>query len=279
MAADASGNDTTAVFVPVTGTVCIAPYGTTLPTKAEMNTYGYTPPAAWKRAGLIVVDGGPAATENRADSIEFWQDSYETNAGTGTLDLVVKLAETNANVREILRGVAPDGNNAIDVDIDADVHYAIYVEEVGKDMGAGSPKRRRTYANSWLTQNSTDRSTRGEVNGNEATFKVKRHADHGGKHFTEVLVPYDATPSPYITSVIPSGATVGDYVMVEGNYLGTSGGDISAFTIDGQAVVTKTWVSASRVRALVPASVSGAAAVVLTTTSGGASNSYSYTAA
>lgn len=275
MAADAAGNDTSAVFIPVTGFVAFAPYGTTLPTKTELNTYGYTPPVVWKRGGLIATDGGAGWTENRAAQIEFFQDEYQVNAGTGSVDLVVKLAETNANVREILRAVAPDANNAIDVDIDVDVHYAIYTEEVAKNGDI----RRRVAANAWLTQNSNDRATRGEVNANEATFNIRRHTDHAGGHFTEVIVPEDATPAPYIASITPSGAAVGADVLVRGSYLGASSGDISAFTIDGQAVVAKVWIDSNNVIATIPASVSGAADVVLTTTSGGASNTYAYTAA
>lgn len=275
MAADAAGNDATTVFIPVTGFVAFAAYGTTIPTKAEMNTYGYTPPVAFKRGGLITTDGGAGWAEKRSNPVEYYQDQYETNLGTGTVELSVKLAETNANVRTILRGTAPDGNNAIDVDIDADVHYVAYTEEVAKNGDI----RRRVAANAWLTSTDGDKSTRGAVNANQATFNVKRHADHGGKHFTEVIVPFDATPAPYITSVLPSGAAVGADVLVRGAYLGTSGADISAFTIDGIDVAVKTWIDASNVLCTIPAAVSGAAPTILTTTSGGASNTYAYVAA
>ena len=275
MAADAAGNDTTAVFIPVTGFVAFAAYGTPVPTKAELNTYGYTPPVTYARGGLITVDGGAGWNENRASNIEFFQDEYEVNAGTGSAEFSVKLAETNTNVRTILRGVAPDGNNAIDVDIDANVHYVIYVEEVAKNGDI----RRRVSANAWLTAATGDKSTRGEVSANQATFKCKRHSATGNNHFTEVIVPLDATPAPYITSILPSGAAVGADVLVRGAYLGTSGADISAFTIDGVSVAVKTWIDANNVLCTIPAAVSGAASTILTTTSGGASNTYAYVAA
>lgn len=275
MAADSAGNDLLNVFIPVTGYFAFAPYGTAIPTTQDMSAYGFTPPAAWVRAGLITTDGGFGWSDNRADSIEFFQDGYQVNAGNGTASLAVKLAETSANVRKLLRNATADAYGGIDVDVDADVQWSLYTEEVDKN----GVIRRRVAPNGWLDSNAADRSTRGEVNANEATFTVRRASAMGNKHFREVLVPVDATPAPYVTSVLPSGAAVGADVLIQGNYLGTSGADISAFTIDGQNVVTKTWISPSLVIATIPASVSGAAAVILTTTSGGASNTYGYTAA
>ncbi len=275
MAADAAGNDITQVFIPVSGFLAFAPYGTAYPSAVELGTYGYTPPATWTRAGLITVDGGFGWSEDRATAIEFFQDSYQVNPGNGTAKLAVKLAETGASVRQLLRNLTADVNGVIDVDIDADVRWAVYTEEVDK-LGR---IRRRVGGNAWLTTNAADRSTRGEVNGNEATFTVKRDPNNANKHFREAIVEVDSTPAPYITSVLPAGAAVGATVAIEGNYLGTSGADISALTIDGVAVVTKTWIRPGLVNAVVPTGVAGAAPVILTTTSGGASNTYAYTAA
>ena len=270
MAADAAGNDILNVFIPVTGFLAFAPYGTALPSTADMAAYGYTPPVAWKRAGLITVDGGFGWSDERADSIEFFQDGYQVSAANGTAALAVKLAETSANVRLLLRNATADGNGGIDVDIDADVRWSLYTEEVDKN----GVIRRRVAGNGWLASAAADRSTRGEVNANEATFTIRRDANMGNRHYREVIVPVDATPAPYVSTVLPSGAAVGSYVAIRGAYLGTSGADISALTIDGVSVVTKVWVDNSLVMALVPAGVAGAAAVVLTTTSGGVSNSY-----
>lgn len=275
MAADAAGNDILNVFIPVTGFLAFAPYGTALPSTADMAAYGYTPPVAWKRAGLITVDGGFGWSDERADSIEFFQDGYQVSAANGTAALAVKLAETSANVRLLLRNATADGNGGIDVDIDADVRWSLYTEEVDKN----GVIRRRVAGNGWLASAAADRSTRGEVNANEATFTIRRDANMGNRHYREVIVPVDATPAPYVSTVLPSGAAVGSYVAIRGAYLGTSGADISALTIDGVSVVTKVWVDNSLVMALVPAGVAGAAAVVLTTTSGGASNTYPYVAA
>ena len=275
MAADAAGNDILNVFIPVTGFLAFAPYGTALPSTADMAAYGYTPPVAWKRAGLITVDGGFGWSDERADSIEFFQDSYQVSAGNGTATLAVKLAETSGNVRQLLRNATADLYGGMDIDVDADIRWALYTEEVDKN----GTIRRRVAGIGWLSTAATNRSTRGEVNATEATFTIKRDPNMGSKHYREVIVPVDATPAPYVSTVLPSGAAVGSYVAIRGAYLGTSGADISALTIDGVSVVTKVWVDNSLVMALVPAGVAGAAAVVLTTTSGGVSNSYGYTAA
>lgn len=275
MAADSAGNDLLNVFIPVTGAFFFAPYGTTLPTTQDLSAYGYTPSATWVRAGLITVDGGFGWTDNRAETIEFFMDGYQTNAGNGTASLAVKLAETSANVRLLLRNATADAYGGIDIDVDADVQWSVLTKEVDKLGNI----RWRVGGNAWLTTNTNDRSARGSVNANEATFTVRRDPNMSNKHIREVIVPADATPAPYIASVLPSGAAVGADVLVSGAYLGTSGSDISAFTIDGQSVVAKTWIDSGHVIATIPASVSGAAAVVLTTTSGGASNSYAYTAA
>lgn len=273
MAADAAGNDLLNVFIPVTGYLAFAPAGTTLPTPAEMGTYGYTPPATWTRAGLITVDGGFGWSENRAESKEFFQGGYQKNAGNGTASLAVKLAETSANVRQLLRNATADANGVIDVDIDADVQWALYTEEVDS-IGR---IRRRVGGNCWLATNEADRSTRGEISGSEATFTVRRDAALSNKHFREAVLEVDSTPAPYIASVLPSGKAPGDVVTVAGAYFGS---DISAFTIDGVAVAKYAASADGRtISALIPAGVSGAAAVVVTTTSGGASNSYAYTAA
>ena len=202
MAADAAGNDILNVFIPVTGFLAFAPYGTALPSTADMAAYGYTPPVAWKRAGLITVDGGFGWSDERADSIEFFQDSYQVSAGNGTATLAVKLAETSGNVRQLLRNATADLYGGMDIDVDADIRWALYTEEVDKN----GTIRRRVAGNGWLSTAATNRSTRGEVNATEATFTIKRDPNMGSKHYREVIVPVDATPAPYVSTVLPSGA-------------------------------------------------------------------------
>lgn len=272
MAADAAGNDILNVFIPVTGAFFFAPYGTPLPTTQALSAYGYTPAAPWVPAGLITVDGGFGWSDNRAEKIEFFQDGYQSNAGNGTASLAVKLAETSANVRLLLRNASADAYGGIDVDIDVDVQWSVMTKEVDKLGNI----RWRAGGNGWLDTIASDRSTRGQANANEATFAVRRDVNLGNRHYREVIVPVDATPAPYVSSVLPSGAAVGADVLVRGSYFGD---DISAFTIDGVAVATYTRIDSQNIVATIPAAVSGAAAVVVTTTSGGASNSYAYTAA
>lgn len=199
MAADAAGNDILNVFIPVTGYLAFAPYGTALPTTQAMSAYGYTPPGAWKRAGLITVDGGFGWSDERSDQIEFFQDSYQVSAGNGTATLAVKLAETSGNVRQLLRNATADLYGGMDIDVDTDIRWALYTEEVDKN----GTIRRRVAGNGWLSTAATDRSTRGEVNATEATFTIKRDPNMGNRHYREVIVPVDSTPNPYISSVLP----------------------------------------------------------------------------
>ena len=176
--------DLASVFIPVTGYIAFAPPGTPIPTVAELADDAYVLPAAWKKGGLITTDGGFGWKDGRGNQIEFWQDDVETSDGTGTASLAVKLAETNANVRTILRGVAPDASGGIDVDVDADVQWMILTEETSKNGAI----RRRMAPNAWLQGNDEDRSQRGSVSAAEATFKVKRSPLLGNKHYREVVI-------------------------------------------------------------------------------------------
>lgn len=176
--------DLDSVFIPITGFIAFAPVGTAMPTVAELADDAYVLPPAWKKGGLITTDGGFGWKDARGNQIEFFQDDVEISDGTGTATLTVKLAETNANVRTILRGVAPDASGGLDVDVDADVNWMILTEEISKNGAI----RRRCAPNAWLTGNDEDRSTRGSVNAAEATFKVKRSAAVGGKHYREVVI-------------------------------------------------------------------------------------------
>jgi IPT/TIG domain len=275
--ADANGNDITTVFVPVTGAVAYTPFGTTIPTPAEGGVLGFVLPVAYKKLGLLTTDGGPEwTTEADGDALEFWQEGYSLPSGLAKCGLKVKVAQYDEIVRHLVTGKTPDANGYITVDAGGSAtQWVIYTEEVAKNGRI----RRRIAPNATVSSIKQDKNQRGEVNGYEITFKIDRSASVGGEHFGEWMVETDTTPPPYIASVLPSGAAVGADVLVQGNFLGTSGSDISAFTIDGVSVTVKTWISPSLVIATIPAAVSGAAPTVLTTTSGGASNTYAYTAA
>lgn len=79
---------------------------------------------------------------------------------------------------------------------------------------------------------------------------------------------------PVVRLVTPTGAAVGDLVTIYGeNFTGTTG-----VTIDGATVVKFRVQSDNQITALVPATVSGAANVIVTNAAG-ASTAYAYTAA
>lgn len=280
MAVDAAGNDLEAVFVPVTGFLALAAYGTAAPTEAEMNNPSFELPGAgttWRKLGLIAKDGGfEWESGPDGDPDEYFQSGYSQPTGNAKCNLKVKAAQFDALVREITSGQVPNGNNYITVDAGGhSTQYCSFVAEVDKRGRV----RRRFNANTTVASFTEDKSERGVSKGTEITFKWDRHAAHGNNHYAETLIPVDSTPAPYIASILPSGAAVGADVLVRGNNLGTSGSDISAFTIDGVAVAVKTWIDSSNIVATIPAAVSGAANAILTTTSGGASNTYAYTAA
>jgi len=126
----------------------------------------------------------------------------------------------------------------------------------------------------------------------EGTFDVAvaplntAFADKGGYTFTltndgvveQITSPIAGTGAPIIESVGPTLQTVGEQVVIRGyKFTGTTG-----ITIDAQAVGAATEdftvVDDYTIVATIPASVTGAAAVVVTNAIG-ASNSFAYTAA
>ncbi|NCU41026.1 hypothetical protein EOL73_04725 [Candidatus Saccharibacteria bacterium] len=79
---------------------------------------------------------------------------------------------------------------------------------------------------------------------------------------------------PLIVSVLPSGGAPGEMVTITGSrFTGTTG-----ITIDAEAVVEFEVVSDTKIAALIPATVTAAADVVVTNAAG-ASAAYAYTAA
>ena len=83
-----------------------------------------------------------------------------------------------------------------------------------------------------------------------------------------------ATGVPAITVALPSGQAVGDALVLNGiRFTGTTG-----ITVDGQTVTNYDILSDGVISLVIPASVSGAANIVVTNASG-ASTAYAYTAA
>ena len=271
MAPDASGNDVAAVGIPLTGKIAFAAYGTALPTGAQMYNSSFALPAEWKNPGLLTEDGGFNYDETRSDPVKFFQDGYEITLGTGDLILTIKLAESSETVRQITRGKTADANGTMEIDIDGDpLRYSVYTEEVYKN----GVMRRRACANAWVRSVKQDQSTRGAVDAVTLTLAIKRDAAHGMGHFRETLLPFDTTPNPYISSITPSGESVGGQVLVQGYNLTP----ITSMTFDGVTVAAggRVEMNSGAVLVTIPTGAAGASDVIITTANG-ASNTVSYT--
>lgn len=271
MASDSYGMDITQLGIPLTGRIAFAPFGTTLPTPAEMYNPAFVLPAAWKNPGLFTEDGGFTWSESRSDPVKFYQDGYEATMGTGDVSLSVKLAEKSEIVRQITRGKTADANGTMEIDADGDVlQYCVYTEEVFKSGGM----RRRAAAWGVVRSWADDQSTRGAVGPGTLTLGIKRHAAHSNGHFRETLLPYDTTPNPYIRAISPAGKAVGGQVLVEGYNLTP----ITAMTFDGVTVTApnRVEVHSGAVYVTIPTGAAGASDVIITTANG-ASNTAAYT--
>lgn len=188
MAADENGNDILAVGIPVTGSIGVAPYGTVIPTPAEGASDTLTLDPAFRKLGLLKQDGGPQfAWAASGDPIEFWQDGYSEPSGLADVTLSVTAAEILADLlREIVAGATPDVNGYVEIDGGGHSEkYVVFTEEIFKNGAI----RRRVAPWVQLQSATEDRSTRGEVNGNALVFEINRHADVGGKHFGEWVLP------------------------------------------------------------------------------------------
>lgn len=106
-------------------------------------------------------------------------------------------------------------------------------------------------------------------------------ADGAGWSFTltsdgvvEQITSPIATALPIIETVLPSGKAVGDVIYIKGfKFTGTTG-----ITVDAATVLKFTVIDDNTISLLIPATVAGAADIIVTT-AGGASAAYAYTAA
>ena len=193
MSTDAQGNDITAVAVPVTGFIGYAPLGTTIPTPVEGADPDFVLPAAFKKLGLVKVDGGPQwAWESDGDPLTFWQQGYTIPTGLANVTVEASLAQTDNNVRQFLYGGTADANGYLEVDGGGNAtHYVIFTEEIFKSGAI----RRRVAPDANVLTVAEDQSTPGEVLGYDTTLNINRHADVGNNHFGEWLIPADGDNS------------------------------------------------------------------------------------
>ncbi|MDZ4045176.1 MAG: hypothetical protein U1E32_05285 [Rhodoglobus sp.] len=187
MAADSAGNDITAVGIPITGLFGFAPTATTLPTATEGNDPDYELPVAFKRAGLLKVDGGPQfAWAASGDPIEFFQAGYSIPSGLADVTFTAAYAQHDPFIRELIHGVAPDANGMIIVDGGGhSIEKILWSEEIF----ANGDILRRCAPKTGVRTVTEDRGTRGEVKGYTVVHEIKRSSLISNKHFMEWLIP------------------------------------------------------------------------------------------
>lgn len=166
MAADSQGNDLDAVQVPITGLAAYAPVlEANIIEKAELGASPLVLPAAYKRLGLYKQDGGPAASRETGDAIEFYQKGY-TLSGDGIRTVVIGLAEANDAVRALTEGGTPDANGVIEVSSSLPNNRFILLVVTKYRNG----KEKRQLGVAAVTAIEQDQSERGAVEGQNVTF-------------------------------------------------------------------------------------------------------------
>jgi hypothetical protein len=270
MAADAFGNDVTAVGVPVAGFLGYAPAGTTFPTPAGGVSTSLSLDPAFQKIGLIVEDGGFQWTEEpNGDPITFWQDGYSIPSGLANVQLVAKAAQYNEIVRKVTYGQTADANGYITIDGGghADV-YVLFTEEIF----ANGVIRRRVAPSCTVTGVKRDQSARGQANGTELTFTVARTSLLGNKHIGEWLIPAPAQAVANVTAATPTAAAAGTLVTITGT------GFTAATGVKFGATAALLFIvdSDTQIRAVVPPGTAGAANVTVQNAAGN-SNSLTYT--
>lgn len=184
---DSQGNDVLAVGIPVTGNVGLAPKGTSFPSPAEGASESLVLSPAFKKVGLLKVDGGPQfAWGASGDPIEFWQEGYSIPSGLAEVTNAFTAAQTDAWIREIISGVAPDENGFLIMDGGGHgTEYVLFTEEIFKNGAI----RRRVAPSVQVQTVVEDKSTRGEVLGYAITLKINRSPLIGNGHFGEWVLP------------------------------------------------------------------------------------------
>lgn len=264
---DAKGNDLNSVLVPVTGRAALAPFGSPIPAPSEGANLDLVLSELYKSLGLRTADGAPQwAWEADGEAIEFFEEGYNLPSGLANVTVVMKLAETNPWVREIISGKKPDENGYITFDGGGHAtRYVLWTEEAFKNKTV----RRRVAPQVTVQSVAEDRGERGAVLGYEVTFAVSRHDDVDNEHFGEWVIGegHGAAPTPVISGVAPQGASEGDIVRVTGEHFS---GAISV-EFDDDAIPAEAITIAGFGRSLfveLPAGEPGEVSVVVTTAAG-----------
>lgn len=184
---DENGNDLGAVGVVVTGSAALAPFGTAVPTPSAGANPALLLDELYKGLGLRTEDGGPQwAWEKDGDPLAFFEDGYSIPTGLANVTCVMKLAQTDAWIREVISGQEPDEHGYISFDGGGHAtRYVLFTEEVFRNLAI----RRRVAGLVTVDSVAEDKAERGSILGYEVTFKIERSAAVGGGHFGEWVIP------------------------------------------------------------------------------------------
>jgi hypothetical protein len=269
MAADAAGNDVSAVGIPVTGFFGFAPVGTNPPTPAEGGSRSFVLPAAFRKLGLLKVDGGFEWTlEKDGDDLEFWQEGYTIPSGLANVTLAAGLAESNAIVRELHTGKTADANGYLTRDGSGhSTEYLFFSEEIFKNRWI---RRRAAFGS--LLSSAENKSTRGEVLGYDDVFKMRRDAAFNDEHIGEWWIAPPASSPAVITGATPADQGAGQFVDITGSgFFGTT-----QVKFGSSNAATFTVNSDGSIRAWLAPSAAGTANITVINDAG-TSNAQSYT--
>lgn len=258
----------------VTGGILYAPTGTPLPTDSVTAL-----DAAFLGCGYVTKDGLSGNEERDIEEVKDWggitvatlQKGFKDEFEFGFLEF---LNETVANtIYGTDQVIATPANGS---------HGTQLAVKVGNieaphgswsfEMKHGTKTARIVVPDGQITKVDKVDYKSDDLIGRKVTLSCYPDAD-GFTHYT-YTDDGSVAGVPSISSVLPSGKTVGDVVTIKGvRFTGTTG-----ITMDAATVLKYTVIDDYTISLLVPATVAGAAAVVVTNATG-ASAAYSYTAA
>lgn len=266
--------------------IAIADYDTAAPSSFfGGDTLPVALPTGHKDLGFVTTDGITVADSLSSEATQMLQTLEPVRNDVTGRDqtLAVVFGEANAWVNALYHGVQVadwpadrDGDwEYTDSGITDTPYYRVLL--YGQD-GVGSQAIYRVeYAYRAKVTAKTDRAlSRSNAETFGFTFTLFRDPQLDKSLYRGQNGPGmgSATALPVVSGATPSGLTTGDLLKITGSrFLGAT-----AVTIDGQAVTEFAVANFSTIYAVIPASVTGAADIVVTTPAG-ASDPFAYTAA
>lgn len=257
----------------VTGGILYAPTATALPTDSVTALN-----AGFIACGYITADGLVGKESRETKDVLDWggltvatiQTSFKDEFEFGFLEFLnEKVADAiygGAQVTPTAANASHGNQLAVSVGNIEATHYSWAFE-----MKHGTKTARIVVPDGQITKVSDTDYKSDDLIGRKVTLTC--YPDSAGN--THYVYTDDGSVAgvPSISSVLPSLKTVGDVVTIKGvRFTGTTG-----ITMDGATVLKYTVIDDYTISLLVPATVAGAAAVIVTNATG-ASAAYSYTA-